>query len=262
MKRHVLSAFVVAFAVGVALADPFPSRGRMSPVAGGSGSVTSVSVVAANGFSCSVATATTTPALTCSLGVITPSQVDLSGSGLGVNAVKLANGVGINFSLADNDAYLSRTGTDTLRVGGGVNSTFIAGAFVANKTGAVDSFTAGSTSGNALKMLDGVKVNFSTADANAYLYRSAANIIRTPGSFTVDATMTATGALIASSTVNKGTITLSSGTGTATVTSGAICTCTDTAATPVVLRCVVSTTTLTASEVSGTSSHAIAYVCL
>ena len=45
----------------------------------GSGSVTTVSVVTANGISGSVATATTTPAITLSLGSITPSAVQISG---------------------------------------------------------------------------------------------------------------------------------------------------------------------------------------
>lgn len=50
---------------------------------GGSGTVTSVSVVTANGISGSVATATTTPAITLTLGAITPTSVNsivLSGS--------------------------------------------------------------------------------------------------------------------------------------------------------------------------------------
>lgn len=50
----------------------------------GTGTVTSVSVVTANGISGSVATATTTPAITLTLGVITPTSVNgitLSGSG-------------------------------------------------------------------------------------------------------------------------------------------------------------------------------------
>lgn len=46
---------------------------------GGSGTVTSVSVVTANGISGSVATATTTPAITITLGAITPSAVQISG---------------------------------------------------------------------------------------------------------------------------------------------------------------------------------------
>lgn len=45
-------------------------------IGGGSGTVTSVSVVTANGISGSVATATTTPAITLTLGAITPSTVN------------------------------------------------------------------------------------------------------------------------------------------------------------------------------------------
>ena len=45
----------------------------------GAGTVTSVSVTTANGVSGSVATATTTPAITLSLGAITPSSVQVSG---------------------------------------------------------------------------------------------------------------------------------------------------------------------------------------
>lgn len=52
---------------------------------GGSGTVTSVSVVTANGVSGSVATATTTPAITLTLGAITPSSVVASGSVTGSN---------------------------------------------------------------------------------------------------------------------------------------------------------------------------------
>ena len=46
---------------------------------GGSGTVTSVSVVTANGVSGTVATETTTPAITLTLGAITPSSVNVSG---------------------------------------------------------------------------------------------------------------------------------------------------------------------------------------
>lgn len=47
--------------------------------AGGAGTVTSVSVVTANGISGTVATATTTPAITLVLGAITPPSVNISG---------------------------------------------------------------------------------------------------------------------------------------------------------------------------------------
>lgn len=51
----------------------------------GSGTVTSVAVVTANGVSGSVATATTTPAITLTLGAITPSSIVASGTVSGSN---------------------------------------------------------------------------------------------------------------------------------------------------------------------------------
>ena len=50
------------------------------PVTSSNGTVTSVSVVTANGVSGSVATATTTPAITLTLGAITPSSVSTAGN--------------------------------------------------------------------------------------------------------------------------------------------------------------------------------------
>jgi hypothetical protein len=52
---------------------------------GGSGTVTTVSVTTANGVSGSVANATTTPAITLTLGAITPSSVAASGTVTGSN---------------------------------------------------------------------------------------------------------------------------------------------------------------------------------
>lgn len=52
---------------------------------GGSGTVTSVSITSANGISGTVATATTTPAITLSLGAITPTSIVASGSISGSN---------------------------------------------------------------------------------------------------------------------------------------------------------------------------------
>ena len=62
----------------VIYADPTTHRLYVD-LASGSGTVTSVSVVTANGISGSVATATTTPAITLTLGAITPSAVTVSG---------------------------------------------------------------------------------------------------------------------------------------------------------------------------------------
>ncbi|NBW07791.1 MAG: hypothetical protein EBR82_07170 [Caulobacteraceae bacterium] len=55
------------------------------PSSGGTGTVTSVSVTTANGVSGSVATATTTPAITLTLGGITPSSVAAVGTVTGSN---------------------------------------------------------------------------------------------------------------------------------------------------------------------------------
>lgn len=55
------------------------TTGRLYVDSNGAGTVTSVSVVTANGVSGSVATSTTTPAITLTLGSITPSAVQISG---------------------------------------------------------------------------------------------------------------------------------------------------------------------------------------
>ncbi len=59
-------------------ADPITHR-LLVDLPSGAGTVTSVSVVTANGISGTVATATTTPAITLTLGAITPSAVQISG---------------------------------------------------------------------------------------------------------------------------------------------------------------------------------------
>lgn len=66
--------------------DPVTHRMKVDTTgSSGTGTVTSVSVVTANGVSGSVATATTTPAITLTLGAITPSSVVASGSVTGSN---------------------------------------------------------------------------------------------------------------------------------------------------------------------------------
>jgi hypothetical protein len=56
-----------------------------SPVTASNGTVTTVSVTTANGVSGSVATATSTPAITLTLGAITPTSVAASGAVSGSN---------------------------------------------------------------------------------------------------------------------------------------------------------------------------------
>lgn len=65
--------------------DSGGTKGFFSLPAGGSGTVTDVSVVTANGVSGSVATSTTTPAITLTLGAITPTSVAATGTVTGSN---------------------------------------------------------------------------------------------------------------------------------------------------------------------------------
>ena len=71
-----------------------------TPAAGG-GTVTSVSVTTANGVSGTVATATTTPAITLALGDITPSKVNT----LYVDARKAGSAAGSNIWIGDGGRY-------------------------------------------------------------------------------------------------------------------------------------------------------------
>ena len=95
----------------------------------GSGTVTSVSVVTANGVSGSVATATTTPAITLTLGAITPTTVNGNTITTGTGTLTLAAGKTLTASnsltLAGTDSttmtfpgttdnVVCRTSTDTL----------------------------------------------------------------------------------------------------------------------------------------------------
>lgn len=87
----------------------------------GSGTVTSVSVVTANGVSGSVATATTTPAITITLGAITPTSVNGLTISTTTGTFTLTNGKTfsvlktMSFNAADDTGvYTLPTGTKTL----------------------------------------------------------------------------------------------------------------------------------------------------
>ncbi len=70
--------------------DEAATKSYVDDAAGGGGSVTSVSVATANGFSGTVANSTTTPAITIIAGAITPTSVNsvvLSGSSTPILAV-------------------------------------------------------------------------------------------------------------------------------------------------------------------------------
>ncbi len=66
-------------------ADPTTHRLYVDLPGGGAGTVTDVSVVTANGISGTVATSTTTPAITLSLGNITPTSIAIPSTGTGIS---------------------------------------------------------------------------------------------------------------------------------------------------------------------------------
>lgn len=101
---------------------------------GGSGTVTSVSVTTANGVSGSVATATTTPAITLTLGAITPTSVAASGTVTGSNLSGTNTG--------DQTTITGNAGTATALAANGANCS--AGQFPlgVNASGASENCTA------------------------------------------------------------------------------------------------------------------------
>lgn len=85
---------------------------------GSGGSVTTVSVVTANGVSGSVANPTTTPAITLTLGAITPSSVVSSGAIKAYSATAVATGgspgIGLTFLVSTNFGVFGGLGAPTL----------------------------------------------------------------------------------------------------------------------------------------------------
>lgn len=105
--------------------------GTLSGAAGvGSGTVTTVSVVTANGVSGSVATATTTPAITITLGAITPTSVNGLTITTTTGTLTVTNGKTLSVS---NTLTLAGTDGSTLNIGAG--GTLGTAAFSAKSTG-------------------------------------------------------------------------------------------------------------------------------
>ena len=106
--------------------------------AGASGTVTSVSVVTANGVSGSVATATTTPAITLTLGAITPTSVAASGTVTGSNLS--GTNTGDQTITLTGDVTGSGTGSFAATIAAGAVSlskmaNLAANSFIGNNTG-------------------------------------------------------------------------------------------------------------------------------
>lgn len=93
--------------------------GYTTPAGGGTGTVTSVSVTTANGVSGSVATSTTTPAITLTLGAITPSSVASTGAVSGTTGTftggvtaGTTGGVGGTLTMPEGTVPSASTGND------------------------------------------------------------------------------------------------------------------------------------------------------
>ena len=101
---------------------------------GGEGTVTSVSVVTANGVSGSVATPTTTPAITLTLGAITPTSVVAASTVTGSNLSGTNTGDQINITGNAATATTATTVTTNANLTGPITSTGNATA-IASQTG-------------------------------------------------------------------------------------------------------------------------------
>jgi hypothetical protein len=114
--------------------------GVLSWIPAGTGTVTDVSVVTANGISGSVATSTTTPAITLTLGVITPTSVN--GLTLAAQAIgfTIAGGTTPKTLTVPLDASVSgtNTGDQTITLSGAVTGTGTAGITTVMNSNIID----------------------------------------------------------------------------------------------------------------------------
>lgn len=113
----------------VLTADSTAATGLKWAAATGTGTVTLVSVVTANGISGSVATSTTTPAITLTLGAITPSSVAATGTITGSNIS--GTNTGDQTTITGNSGTATKWATARLLAGNSVDGS--ANAPFANK---------------------------------------------------------------------------------------------------------------------------------
>lgn len=127
--------------------------------AGGSGTVTDVSVVTANGVSGSVANSTTTPAITLTLGAITPSSVAAVGTVTGSNLSGTNTGDQNLFStiaVSGQSDVVADTTSDTLTLVAGSNITITTNA-------GTDTITITGTGGAGSFAMTETEIDFGTA---------------------------------------------------------------------------------------------------
>lgn len=163
---------------------------------GGSGTVTSVSIVTANGISGSVATATTTPAITLSLGAITPTSVN------GASSTEVGYLVGVTSAIqtqlnAKQATISFGTGVQTalgVNIGSAGAPVLFNGAL-----GTPSSGTATNLSGTAASLTAGAVTGFTPAGGSLTLAGADALTLTTSASTNVTLPTTGTLATLAGS---------------------------------------------------------------
>ncbi len=197
----------------------------------GSGTVTSVSVVTANGVSGSVATATTTPAITLTLGAITPSSVTTSTiTGLSsfspLNISSAGNGNTLNLDSANATSPGSSGGVISIQSGQGNTSgdggeiDIVTGDGGTTGNGGIITILAGDggggdTNGGNIRIQPGVKsgsgvdgvVSFRNPSSGASAVLNLASIITSDKTFTLP-NSSGTLTVLGNSTTGSGNIVL------------------------------------------------------
>ena len=170
------------------------AAGTYTTPAGSTGTVTSVSVTTANGVSGSVATATTTPAITLTLGAITPTSVAASGTVTGSNLSGTNTG---NVNLGG-QTYLSLAGQIITANAVDLSGTHVTGTLAAARfpalTGDITTTAGSLTTAIAAGVIVNADVNASAAIALTKLAAMTANraVVSNASGFLVPATTTDT----------------------------------------------------------------------
>lgn len=142
---------------------------------GGTGTVTSVSVTTANGVSGTVATATTTPAITLSLGAITPTSVTLNAA-TGTGIINIPSGTTTANAVEwGTDACLYRSATATLATGCGATTFAAPATILGTDYDASATALTGQVSLGGAHVASGVYLNYATANANPAVVIRQAN---------------------------------------------------------------------------------------
>jgi len=163
-----ISAATESAAGSMSAADKTKLDGIAAGATANTGTVTSISVVSANGISASIANPTTTPAITISLGAITPTSVSASGAVNGasgtysgaMNVGSLTSGGDVkaqqNFSATTGAVVLAPNGAGTVYLrpngeGSATGQTTVNNAGTMNVAGAVIA-TGGFQMGSSIKI--------------------------------------------------------------------------------------------------------------